>query len=111
MDESIINELDSFMFQTVGHELIDLQAQAMDLPLFRAETEGNAINMEMSYSPNDEDEVEDLFKLLKTARTSGAQGVGVGAIMSDYQRNRVMNVCERLNLEMLSHIRFGWRIL
>ena len=29
------NELDSYMFQTVGHQAIDLYAEAMNLPLFR----------------------------------------------------------------------------
>ena len=29
------NELDSYMYQTVGHQAIDLYAEAMDLPLFR----------------------------------------------------------------------------
>ena len=29
------NELDSYMYQTIGHQAIDLYAEAMDLPLFR----------------------------------------------------------------------------
>lgn len=28
-------ELDSYMYQTVGHEAIQLYAEAMELPLFR----------------------------------------------------------------------------
>lgn len=33
-------EIDSFMYQSVGHEAIDLIAEAMDLPLYKKETLG-----------------------------------------------------------------------
>lgn len=33
-------EIDSFMYQSVGHEAIDLIAAAMDLPLYKRETLG-----------------------------------------------------------------------
>lgn len=33
-------EIDSFMYQSVGHEAIDLIAAAMDLPLYKRETMG-----------------------------------------------------------------------
>ena len=29
------NELDSYMYQTVGHQAIDLYSEAMELPLYR----------------------------------------------------------------------------
>ena len=29
------NELDSYMYQTIGHQAIDLYAEAMGLPLYR----------------------------------------------------------------------------
>ena len=29
------NELDSYMYQTIGHQAIDMYAEAMRLPLFR----------------------------------------------------------------------------
>ena len=29
------NELDSYMYQTIGHQAIDLYSEAMGLPLFR----------------------------------------------------------------------------
>ena len=32
-----MRELDSYMFQTVGHEAIQLYAEAMRLPLFRGD--------------------------------------------------------------------------
>lgn len=36
-------EIDSFMYQSVGHEAIDLIAAAMDLPLYKKETMGKWI--------------------------------------------------------------------
>lgn len=34
------DELDSYMYQTVGHQGIEKIAEAMELPLYRKETEG-----------------------------------------------------------------------
>ena len=34
-EDTFENELDSYMYQTVGHQAIDLYADAMRLPLFR----------------------------------------------------------------------------
>ena len=59
------DELDSMMYQTVGHEVIDLYAEAMDLPLFRRDLEGSGLAIDKDYEPTQGDEVEDLFNLLK----------------------------------------------
>lgn len=60
-----IDELDSYMYQSVGHEMIDLFAQAMELPLYRAEIRGDAQTTEKDYQqPVQGDEVEDLYELL-----------------------------------------------
>ena len=59
------DELDSYMYQTVGHNAIDLYAQAMDLPLYRGVIEGSAVSQGKVYTESQEDEVEDLYKLLK----------------------------------------------
>lgn len=60
-----IDELDSYMYQSVGHEMIDLFAQAMELPLYRAEIQGDARTTEKDYQqPVQGDEVEDLYELL-----------------------------------------------
>jgi len=59
------DELDSYMYQTVGHQGIELYAEAMGLPLFRWPTQGVALLQEQVYTPTPEDEVEDLFQLLK----------------------------------------------
>jgi diphthine-ammonia ligase len=61
----LIDELDSYMYQSVGHEIIDLFAKAMELPLYRAEIKGNAQTTEKEYEqPVHGDEVEDLYELL-----------------------------------------------
>ena len=53
------------MYQSVGHEMIDLFAQAMELPLYRAEIRGDAQTTEKDYQqPVQGDEVEDLYELL-----------------------------------------------
>lgn len=60
----ISDELDSYMYQTVGHMGVKLYAEAMGLPLFRQATEGRAIIQDRDYCPTPDDEVEDLYNLL-----------------------------------------------
>lgn len=62
------DDLDSFMFQTVGHQGIKYIAQAMGLPIYRYPTFGKAAVQEKCYYPTENDEVEDLFKLLSTVK-------------------------------------------
>jgi len=58
------------------------------------------INLDMNYIPNENDEVENLFDLVKKAKETfpEIEGVASGAILSSYQKIRVENVCERLGL-------------
>jgi len=101
------SELDSYMFQTVGHEAIELYAEAMRLPLFRGDLKRASVCLGADYTPNDEDEVEDLHDLIVTARDKVPfDAVCSGAILSDYQRVRVESVCSRLGLVSLSYL---WR--
>ncbi|KAL5463864.1 hypothetical protein EMCRGX_G032808 [Ephydatia muelleri] len=101
------DELDSFMFQTVGHEGVAAYAEAMRLPLYRKVTSGLAVKKELVYSPVAGDEVEDLYQLMKTVKDEmQVEGVSVGAVLSDYQRLRVENVCSRLGLTSLAYL---WR--
>lgn len=100
-------ELDSYMFQTVGHTAIDLYAEAMNLPLYVQTIAGSSIATGKDYKPQEGDEVEDLYKLLQAVKDDlNIEAVSVGAILSDYQRVRVENVCGRLGLVALS---FLWR--
>ncbi|KAM6311923.1 diphthine--ammonia ligase isoform 1-T1 [Aegotheles albertisi] len=101
------DELDSYMYQTVGHHAIDLYADALDLPLYRCFIKGTSVNTGREYTMCQEDEVEDLYRLLKLVKDKeGVEGVSVGAILSDYQRVRVEHVCRRLNLQPLAYL---WR--
>ncbi|XP_034489328.1 uncharacterized protein LOC117793033 isoform X2 [Drosophila innubila] len=101
------DELDSFMYQTVGHMGIEILASAMGLPLYRRETKGKSTQTGKQYVPTDDDEVEDLYSLLDTCKHElNVEAVAVGAILSDYQRVRVENVCSRLNLISLAYL---WR--
>ena len=69
------NELDSYMFQTVGHQAIDLYAEAMNLPLFRGDIKGSSVNTELDYHKTDKDEVEDLLELLQTIKGNLLRGI------------------------------------
>jgi len=77
------------------------------LPLYRRETKGYSVQRGKSYEPTDNDEVEDLYNLLAEVKeTENIEAVASGAILSDYQRVRVENVCQRLNLVSLAYL---WR--
>ena len=105
-------ELDSYMYQSVGNEMLEMYAQAMDLPLYRADIRGQVLNTKLDYEPDDEnDEVEDLYRLLAHVKEDMASKHGIqveavssGAIFSTYQKNRVENVCKRLGLESLAYL-------
>jgi diphthine-ammonia ligase len=95
------------MYQTVGQTGVARIAEAMCLPLYSRVIAGDSLNTGMSYAPSEGDEVEDLFELLKIVKNScDVEGVGVGAVLSDYQRVRVESVCSRLNLTPLAYL---WR--
>lgn len=101
-------ELDSFMYQTVGHAHIGAIAEAMELPLFRREIVGTAVEQGLRYGGRATagDEVEDLHALLAhvQAEVPGVSAVCSGAILSNYQRSRVESVCERLGLASLAYL-------
>ncbi|EGU11487.1 Meiotically up-regulated 71 protein [Rhodotorula toruloides ATCC 204091] len=111
------DELDSFMYQTVGHSGLATIAQALDLPFFSRAIKGTAVNVGGEYGTregkekgkqkeNDGDETEDLYELLKEVKEAMplVQGVSVGAILSNYQRVRVEHVCARLGLTPLAYL-------
>ena len=64
----ILDELDSYMFQTVGHHGIDLYAEAMGLPLYRHTIKGSSKSIDKDYTVTENDEVEDLLQLLKKVK-------------------------------------------
>jgi diphthine-ammonia ligase len=83
---------DSYMFQTVGTELVKLQAEAMGLPLVEVETEGIK-----------EEELKDLEKALLIAKEKyNIEGIVSGALFSTYQRDRIEKICDKLGLKIFS---------
>ncbi|AET39290.1 diphthine--ammonia ligase Ecym_4223 [Eremothecium cymbalariae DBVPG len=100
-------ELDSFMFQTVGHDIVSYYGDCIGLPLFRQAINANSSrNVALNYSQTDGDEVEDLYVLLQRVKDEipEVEAVSVGAILSSYQRTRVEDVCFRSGLVVLSFL-------
>ena len=114
-------ELDSYLYQTVGQDAIESVARALDVPLYRRVISGTALAQDSEYGGRDVnerggvtgDETEDLYALLADVKVMqtflmhpfslvdrdtpqsqhpGAKGVSVGAILSNYQRVRVEHV-------------------
>ncbi|MPC12570.1 Diphthine--ammonia ligase [Portunus trituberculatus] len=60
------DELDSYMYQSVGHMGVEMYAEAVGVPLFRRVIQGSSLNTtSITYNPTEGDEVEDLYLLLK----------------------------------------------
>ncbi|KAI1704671.1 chondroitin n-acetylgalactosaminyltransferase domain-containing protein [Ditylenchus destructor] len=74
--------------------------QALDLPLIRQEIRGTPKSLEMIYTKENGDEVEDLRLLMTKIQEKyrDVKGVSVGAINSTYQKERVKNICERFGI-------------
>lgn len=66
----LLDELDSYMYQSVGHHVIELYAEALDLPLYRREIIGTSKATDRDYTPTNDDEVEDLYELLNEIKAS-----------------------------------------
>ncbi|KAJ7904650.1 hypothetical protein B0H14DRAFT_2663796 [Mycena olivaceomarginata] len=105
-------ELDSYMYQTVGQDAIELVARALEVPLYRRVISGHALEQGSEYGARNSasgitgDETEDLHALLSTVKSHhpDVEGVSVGAILSNYQRVRVEHVCRRLSLTPLCYL-------
>lgn len=80
------DELDSYMFQTVGHNVIQAYADCMgNMPLYRRAIKGGSSkNLAMVYTETAGDEVEDLFMLLAEVKREQpeVQAVSSGAVLS-----------------------------
>lgn len=75
---------DSWMFHYPNIHLTDLLAEAVGIPLVKAETSGVK-----------EKEVEDLKRLIEKL---SVEGVVSGAVASKYQKTRIEKICKQLNL-------------
>ncbi|KAF9019236.1 adenine nucleotide alpha hydrolases-like protein [Hymenopellis radicata] len=107
-----LEELDSYMYQTVGQDAIEFVAKALDVPLYRRVIRGTAVEQGAEYGGRASttgitgDETEDLYELLAEVKSKHPDiaGVSVGAILSNYQRVRVEHVCRRLSLVALCYL-------
>ena len=107
-----VEDMDSYMYQTVGHSVIPLYKEALGLPLYRQEISGTAANQDKCYGPaegsyiEDADETEALLPLLRKVKAYHPEvnALSNGAILSDYQRTRVESVAIRLGLVPLSYL-------
>lgn len=107
-------DLNSFMYQTVGHQVIPLYAEATGIPLYRRPIVGGAVHTERDYAAaaNDgadgeaEDETESMIPLLRSVIKDHpeANAISAGAILSTYQRTRVESVALRLGLTPLAYL-------
>lgn len=79
---------DSWMFHFPNIHLTNLFAEAAGIPLVKAETAGVK-----------ETELEDLQNLLAAL---DIEGVVSGAILSQYQKNRIDKICRELNLKSIA---------
>lgn len=101
------DEIDSFMYQTVGHQAIEYIAKSLEKPLFRTNITRIPKTTELEYEENPADEVEDLYAILhdiKHKHEIDFDAVSVGAIASTYQKLRVENLCARLSIGMLAYL-------
>ncbi|OAA68619.1 ATP-binding l-psp endoribonuclease family protein [Niveomyces insectorum RCEF 264] len=122
-------DLNSFMYQTVGHRVIPLYAAATGLPVYRQPIVGRAVQHGRDYAPpggengsggsgdgegdgsgatttDDPDETESMTVLLRRVMAAhpDANAVCAGALLSNYQRTRVESVAARLGLVALAYL-------
>lgn len=103
-------DLNSFMYQTVGHEVIPLYAAATGIPLYRYPIVGGAVRRERDYHYGDDvdgiEETEAMVPLLRFIKGChpDADALCAGAILSTYQRTRVESIALRLALVPLAYL-------
>ncbi|KAJ6007741.1 hypothetical protein N7540_011717 [Penicillium herquei] len=106
-------DIDSFMYQTIGHSVIPLYESALEIPLYRAAITGGAVDTSRIYQhdstdqsapPTSLDETESLVPLLERIKKAHPEvnAISAGAILSTYQRTRIENIATRLNLVPLA---------
>ncbi|VTJ86745.1 Hypothetical predicted protein [Marmota monax] len=89
------DELDSYMYQSVGHHATDLYAEAMVLPFYCRAIRGRSLDIGRMYIKFEGDEVEGLYELLKLVKgvTRVTWLAEYGALyLQDFQMH--MEVCK-----------------
>ncbi|KAL3466106.1 hypothetical protein BJX64DRAFT_274862 [Aspergillus heterothallicus] len=112
------DDIDSFMYQTIGWGVIPLYEEALGIPLYRQPIVGGAVDTGRVYGDDpssvsatatseagsEGDETESLIPLLRRVMAAHpeANAVCAGAILSTYQRTRIEDVAGRLRLTPLA---------
>lgn len=63
--EFLGEDMDSFMYQTAGHQVLGAFSECLGVPLVRRAIRGRPVSQHLNYAVTTDDEVEDLFLLLK----------------------------------------------
>ncbi len=88
---------ESYMFHIPNIHMVELQAKSMEIPFLLWETEGIK-----------EEELEDLKQAIEIAKQKyRIEGIVTGAIKSNYQKERVDNICKELKLKSIAPL---WQI-
>ena len=107
-------ELDSYLYQTVGQDAIEFVAQALEVPLYRRVIHGDAVSQGLEYGGRKAkdsggvhgDETEDLFEVLALVKVSFN---GVHARLSQpisvTPPRRSRGLCRCYSVELPAHTR------
>ena len=83
---------ESYMFHTPNINLVERQAQVMNIPILIQKTKGKK-----------EEELDDLEKAIKKAKEKyKIQGIVTGALHSVYQASRIQKICDKLKLKCIN---------
>ena len=86
---SMISEnSESYMYHSSNIHITELSAQAMNIPLIKANTKGEK-----------EKELEDLRLVLSDLKDDGVEAIFTGALASQYQKSRIDKLCNSLSLK------------
>lgn len=90
---SILSEnKNSYMFHTPSVSNVEIQAEALDLPILIKKTKGEK-----------EVELEDLREVVKEAKEKfDIEGIVTGAVLSVYQASRIQEICNELGLDVFN---------
>ncbi len=83
---------DSYMFHQTQKKIVEAQSESLSIPVIFGKTKGEK-----------EKELKDLKNTIKKAvEKHHIDGVVSGALFSNYQRDRIINICEELGLKTYS---------
>lgn len=82
---------ESYMFHVPNIHLTDLLAEAVDIPIIVANTNGIK-----------EEELKDLKREFQNLKDLGVEGIYTGALYSQYQKSRIEKLGDEVGLEIIS---------